>query len=155
MPGDILKFLGLVTVIGGALVAGVIFLVGDGGGGTNLCDEPLLPLSEGEVSQMDIQAGDAGLASVIEAASRGNVEAANEAFYASNSEINNFTRNMDQPLREVDEEMAKDLCEAATKLGKEFVADEPKADAITASAIRLRHLVGDAAEALGYARPDE
>ncbi len=155
MPGDILKFLGLVTMIGGALVAGVIFLVGDGGGGSNLCDKPLLPPSESEISQMDIQAGDAGLASVIEAASRGNVEAANEAFYASNSEIQNFTRDMDQPLREVDEELARDLCEAATELGEEFVADEPEAEAITASAIRLRHLVGDAAETLGYARPGE
>lgn len=155
MPGDILKFLGLVTVIGGALVAGVILLVGDGGDGTNLCDEPLLPLSESEISQMDFQAGDAGLAKVVEAASRGNVETASEAFYANNSEIHNFTRGVDQPLREVDQEMAKDLCEAAADLGEEFVAAEPKADAITTTAIRLRDLVGDAAEALGYARPGE
>ncbi len=154
MRGDILLFFGLVTVIGGGVIAAVMFLWG-GGGGSNICDKPLLPLSEGEISQMDFQAGDAGLAKVVEAASRGNVEAVNDAFYANNNEIHNFTYNIDQRLREENEKLAKELCEAVIELEEELLGAQPSTDVILVDAWRVRYLLRDAAEALGYERPVE
>lgn len=155
MPGDILKFLALVTVIGGALVAGVIFLVGDDGGGRNVCDQPLLPLTESEISQMAFQAEDAGLAKVIEAASRGDVAAAEETFsHANNGEIRSFTYDIDRPLREVDEDLAKDLCAAVNRIEEELTVDR-RADKVAIDATRIRELIRNAAEALGYFRPGE
>ena len=153
MRGDILLFLGLVTVVGGGVIAAVIFLfAGGGGGGTSVCDQPLPPRGESDISQMGFQAEDAGLARVIDAASAGDLQGAQDAFFG---DVRSFTYGVDQPLREADEGLAKELCEAVNRIEEEFVAAEPKADAITARATRIRELLWDAAEALGYARPGE
>jgi len=153
MRRDIALFLGLVAIICGGIIAAVIFLFDDGGGGeSSVCDNPLAPRGESDISQLGFQTEDAGLARVIEAASAGDLQATEEAFFG---DVHNFTRDVDQRLREVDEELAKELCEAVMTLEEELFATDPSADAIAKHATRIRDLLRDAAEALGYARPGE
>ena len=156
MRRDIALFLGLVAIIcGGVIAAVMVVFVRDGGESNNLCDQPLPPPGESEISQLGFQAEDAGLAKVIEAASAGNLAAAAEAFlYANNGEVRNFTYDVDQPLREVDEELAKELCEAVNRIEEGLIVDQ-RADQVAIQARRIRELLWDAAEALGYARPGE
>ncbi len=151
MRGDIARFLGLVAVIGGGITLAVVFIFGegDGDGGNILCDEPPVPRGESDISQIGFQAEDVGLTTVIEAATAGDLEAAEEAFFG---DLQDFTRNVDQPVREVDEELAKDLCRAVINIEEELAFDR-RPSVIAGQATRLRELVRDAAEALGYARP--
>ena len=137
------------AVIGGGIVIAVIFLLGGNGGGNNACDNALPPLGRSDISQAGFQAEDAGLAKVIQAASAGNLPAAEDAFYG---DVHGFTHNVDQPLRPVDEELAKDLCESVIHIEEELAIDR-RVDVIASDAARIRALLRDAAEALGYARP--
>ena len=93
------------------------------------------------------------MARVVQAASVGNLDAANSAFYANNSEIHNFTHNIDADLRETDEGLAKELCEGVITLEEELFAERPNMAVIGAEAKRVRELLQDAAGALGFARP--
>jgi len=138
-----------VAVIGGGIVVAVIFLLGGNGGGNNACDNALPPLGRSDISQAGFQAEDAGLAKVIQEASAGNLPAAEDAFYG---DVHGFTHNVDQPLRPVDEELARDLCESVIHIEEELAIDR-RVDVIASDAARIRALLRDAAEALGYARP--
>ena len=150
MRGDIALFLGLVAVIGGGIVVAVIFIFGDsGGGGNNACDNALAPLGTSEISQAGFQAEDVGLTTVIQAATAANLSAAEDAFYG---DVHNFTHNVDPPLRAVHEGMAKDLCKTVIHIEEEL-AIERRVEIIAADAARIRELLRDGAEALGYARP--
>ena len=152
MRGDIALFLGLVAVIGGGIVLAVVFLFGGGGdGGTSACDSPLPPLGETEVSQLGFQTEEVGLTRVIEAATVGNLEAAESAFFG---DVHDFTHNVDAPLRVVDEQLAKQICEAAVDIEEELAFNR-NVSAVAADATRIRELLRDAAEALGFARPGE
>ena len=151
MRGDIALFLGLVAVIGGGIVVAVIFLLGGNGGGNNACDNALPPLGRSDISQAGFQAEDAGLAKVIQEASAGNLPAAEDAFYG---DVHGFTHNVDQPLRPVDEELARDLCESVIHIEEELAIDR-RVDVIATDAARIRALLRDAAGALGYARPGD
>ncbi len=149
MRGDIVLFLGLVTVIGGGIVAAVVLFFGGGRGAGSPCDDPLVALGQSEISQMGFQAEDAGLARVVQAATAGNLEAAESAFFG---DVHNFTHNVDPPLREVNEELAKEICEKVTEIEEELAIGR-RVSVIAGQAIRIRELVQDAAEALGFARP--
>ena len=151
MRGDIALFLGLVAVIGGGIVVAVILFLGGNGGGNNACDNALPPLGRSDISQAGFQAEDAGLAKVIQAASAGNLPAAEDAFFG---DVHGFTHNVDQPLRPVDEELARDLCESVIHIEEELAIDR-RVDVIATDAARIRALLQDAAEALGYARPGD
>jgi len=140
-----------VAVIGGGIVVAVIFLLGGNGGGNNACDNALPPLGRSDISQAGFQAEDAGLAKVIQAASAGNLPAAEDAFFG---DVHNFTHNVDAPLRPVDEELARDLCESVIHIEEELAIDR-RVDVIASDAARIRALLRDAAEALGYARPGD
>ena len=150
MRGDIVLFLGLVTVIGGGIIVTVVLFLGGGGGGAGSpCDDPLLPLGESEISQMGFQAQDAGLARVAQAAAAGDLEAAESAFFG---DVHSFTHDVDAPLREADEELAIELCEMIVEIEEELVIGR-SISVIAGQATRIRELIQDAAEALGYARP--
>ncbi len=152
MRRDIALFLGLVVIICGGIIAAVIFLFGDGGGGErSVCDRPLAPRGESDISQIAFQAEDASLAGVIEAASAGDLQAAQEAFFG---DVHNFTHDVDQPLREVDEELAEELCQAVNRIEEELTVNQ-RVDRVATEAARVRDLLRDAAVALGYARPSE
>ena len=150
MRGDIALFIMLVAVIGGGIIVAIVLLAG-GGGGDNTCDNPLVPLGESEISQLGFQTDDVGLTRVIQAASAGNLQAAEDAFFG---DVHNFTHNVDPAIREVDEETAKELCEAVIRIEEELAFDL-RIDRIAGQATRIRELLRDAAEALGYARPGE
>ena len=137
------------AVIGGGIVVAVIFLLGGNGGGNNACDNALPPLGRSDISQAGFQAEDAGLAKVIQAASAGNLPAAEDAFFG---DVHGFTHNVDQPLRPVDEELARDLCESVIHIEEELAIDR-RVDVIASDAARIRALLQDAAVALGYVRP--
>ncbi len=151
MRGDIALFLGLVAVIGGGIILAVVFLFGGGGdGGSSACDSPLPALGESEVSQLGFQTEEVGLTRVIEAATVGNLEAAQAAFFG---DVHNFTHNVGQLLPSVNEELTKDLCEAVNALEEELINE--RVDRIAIEATRIRELLRDAAEALGFAPPGE
>ena len=153
MRGDIVLFLGLVTVIGGGIIVAAVLLFGGGGGGTvSPCDDPLVAIGESEISQMGFQAQDAGLARLIQAAQAGDLDEANAALYGNDGAVHNFTHNIDPSLREVDEKLAIELCEAVIEMEEELVIGQ-RLSVIAGQATRLRELIQDAAEALGYARP--
>ncbi len=149
MRGDIVLFLGLVTVIGGGIIVAVVLFFGRGGGAGSPCDDPLVALGQSEISQMGFQAEDAGLARVAQAAQAGDLDGVQSAFFG---DVHNFTHNVDAPLREVNEELAKELCEEIVEIEDEFVMDQ-RLSVIAGQATRIRELVQDAAEALGFARP--
>ena len=88
---------------------------------------------------------------MIQAASAGNLPAAEDAFFG---DVHGFTHNVDQPLRPVDEELARDLCESVIHIEEEL-AIERRVDVIATDAARIRALLRDAAGALGYARPGD
>jgi len=139
-----------VAVIGGGIVVAVIFIFGDSGGGANnACDFALAPLGKSEISQAGFQAEDAGLAKVIQAASAGDLQAVEDAFYGT---VHNFTHNVDPPIRAVNEGLAKDLCNSVIHIEEELVVGQ-RIDVIATDAARIRELLRDGAEALGYARP--
>ena len=138
------------AIIGGGIVVAVIFIFGDsGGGGNNACDNALAPLGTSEISQAGFQAEDVGLTTVIQAATAANLSAAEDAFYG---DVHNFTHNVDPPLRAVHEGMAKDLCKTVIHIEEEL-AIERRVEIIAADAARIRELLRDGAEALGYVRP--
>ncbi len=151
MRGDIALFLGLVAVIGGGIILAVVFVFGDGGGGGGTCDSPLPPLGESEVSQLGFQTEEVGLTRVVQAATVGNLQAAEAAFFGN---VHNFTHNVDPPLHAVDEGLAKELCEAVIDIEDALV---PPVDigSVAADATRIGEPLRDAAEALGFARPGE
>ncbi len=152
MRGDIVLFLGLVTVVGGGVIVAVVLLFGgQGGGAGSPCDESLVALGESEISQMGFQAEDAGLARVAQAAAAGDLQSAEAAFFG---DVHNFTHNVDPPLREVDEALAKELCERVVEIEEELAFDR-RISVIAGQATRIRELVQDAAEALGFARPGD
>ena len=137
------------AVIGGGIVVAVILFLGGNGGGNNACDNALPPLGRSDISQAGFQAEDAGLAKVIQAASTGDLTAVEAAFFG---DVHNFTHNADPPLRAVDEQMAKDLCNSVIHIEEELAIDR-RIDVIATDAARIQALLRDAAEALGYVRP--
>ncbi len=150
MRGDIVLFLSLVTVVGGGIIVAAVLFFGGGGGGS-ACDDPLVALGDSDISQLGFQTEDVDLTRVIQAASVGNLQAATEVWHANDSELHNFTHNVDQLLPEVDGELARELCEAVIRFEDELTTGRP--GPVAADATRLRELVQDAAEALGFARP--
>ena len=149
MRGDIVLFLGLATVVGGGIIVAAVLFFGGGGGGGSACDDPLPPLGDSDISQLAFQAEDAGLARVAQAATAGDLEAAESAFFG---DVHSFTHDVDAPLREADEELAITLCEEITKIEEELAIGR-RISVIAGQATRIRELVQDAAEALGFARP--
>jgi hypothetical protein len=126
------------------LVSGVL----GGGGGGSQCDDPLAPLGSSEISAEAFQEEDAALGRVIGFLQSGDRVAAEAAFYGP---VHNFTHNADPPLREQDEELAKELCEAVLVLEESFITGTTPD--VATDTQRVRDLLRDAAVALGYPRP--
>ncbi len=148
MRGDIALFMGLVAVLGGGIIVAVVLMTGGGGGGSP-CDDSLVPLGESDISQLGFQTEEVGLTRMIQSATAGDLAGAESAFFG---DVHNFTHNVDPAIREVDEELAKALCRVTIDIEEELAFDR-RADRIAGQATRIRELLRDAAEALGYARP--
>jgi hypothetical protein len=139
---------------------GVIILVFIGGyfaidratgssGGSNRCDEELVPLGSSQISAEAFQQEDEGLARVIEALERNDRAGADAAFYGP---VHNFTHNVDPPLRAEDPDAAKALCEEVLEIEEELVVSGSNEDVLE-SVIAIRQILREAAVTLGYPAP--
>ncbi len=137
---------GLMLGLAAVLIGGLVFLVAGGGlgGGGGGCDKPLVPLETSDISASGLAQEDAGLARVIEAADRGAMDEVESAFYGP---VHNFTHNVDPPIREKDEALAKQLCEAVIKIEEDLVANPSPLD-ISLDARRIREYAEAIAEEL-------
>ncbi len=133
------------------LFVGAFFLVRDltGGGVGGTCDEPLAPLDGGEIDAQAFAAEDEALTRVISMLTLGDRQGAEAAFFGP---VHAFTHNVDPPLRDRDEDAAKELCEAVLDMENSLATNAPSAT-IAAQIDLVRELLRDAAETLGYPRP--
>lgn len=139
--------LGVVALL---VVGGILFMgqVTDEDGGQ--CDQPLPPIGESAaVSAEAFQQEDAALGRVISLLERGDVAAAESAFYGP---THNFMHNVDPVVRQRDEDLAKQLCRAVIELEDDLARRAPPFE-VTVKMQRVRDLLRDSAEALGYPRP--
>jgi len=73
-------------------------------------------------------------------------------------DVHAFTHNVDPAVREVDEELAKTLCELVIELENEYDPPPPQQRSLArmaASTTALREHLRDIAEALGFPRPGD
>lgn len=144
-----MRYLILGLAAAGAVFLGIVLLNpfgGSDGAEDNLCDRPLLAIGSGQVSQEQFDTADAGMEQVITLAQRGDVDGAQLAFF---SEVHNFTHNVDSPLRDKNEELAKKLCRAVVQIEAEF-AFSGEAPTVAAEAEGIRDLLGQATAELGF-----
>jgi hypothetical protein len=142
--------LGLIVL----LFIGAYFLISQATGGSNAsgCDQAL-PALPGETSttQEAFQQEDAALGRVIEFLEAGDRAAAEAQFFGP---VHAFTHNIDPELRERDEDLAKELCEAVVDLE---TALEPRqntpTDELAILVARVREPLRDASEVFGHPRP--
>jgi hypothetical protein len=95
---------------------------GDQSGPVDICDRPLSPIGGGSVTSADFDAAIAGIDSVIEFSRDNNHDAANEQFFLN---AHDFTHNVDGPLREKDQGLAKELCRAVAQIEGSLSFREP------------------------------
>ena len=127
------------------------FVVGEisGGGTGDICDEPLAALDGGDLSAAAFVDEEAALTRVIDTLTLGDRPGAEATFFGP---VHAFTHNVDPPLREIDKDAAKELCEAVIEMENGFSTFAPTAT-IAAQIDLVRSLLRDAAETLGYPRP--
>lgn len=131
-------------------VVGGFFLVRTGiGGGGGMCDRPLAPLGSSEISERAFQDEDAAIGRILAMLANGDVQGAESAFFGP---VHNFTHNVDPPVRRQDERLAKDLCQAVIRL-EDSLALRAGSVKIGMDLQNVRNLLRDAAQALGYSRP--
>jgi hypothetical protein len=135
-----------VVIIGGGYL---IMNAATGGGGTS-CDEPLAALgAASDLTAQGFQEEDEALARVVQLAQANQRADAESAFYAGG--VHNFTHNADPSIRQADEQLAKQLCEAVFDLEDNLI--EGTSFDIARDAQRVKDLLRDGAEALGFPRP--
>jgi hypothetical protein len=145
-----MRYLILGLAVAGAVFLGIAILKpfgGSDGAQDNLCDRPLAAIGSGQIGQEQFDSADAGMEQVIALAQQGDVDGAQVAFF---SKVHNFTHDVDQPLRDKNEESAKGLCRAVVQIEAEF-AFGGEAPTVAAEAEGIRDLLGQAAEELGFA----
>jgi len=130
---------------------GAFFVVRDlsGGGTASACNEALSPLDGETITAQAFLDEEDALTRVISMLMLSDRQGAEAAFFGP---VHAFTHNVDPPLRERDEDAAKELCEAVTEMETGFSTNAPPAT-IAAQIDLVRTLLRDAAETLGYPRP--
>jgi len=144
-------------VWGAGLGVIVLFFVGgfflisnlSSGGGASTCERGLAPLAGGNPhSAEEFIAEDAALAQVVNALNSGDRSTAENLFYG---DVHAFTHNIEPDVREADEQIAIDLCEAV--LDVEESLEQLPPPSVAGNVQILRQRLADAAEVLGYPRP--
>jgi hypothetical protein len=139
--------LGVIVVF---FVGGFFVISNTTGGGGATCDNALAPLPGGNPpSAQQFIEEDAALARVVNALNSGDRAAAEQLFYG---DVHAFTHNIEPAVREADTETGVALCEAVIKVEDTFSQQTPPTVAVNVQ--ELRAALTDAAEALGYPRPD-
>ncbi len=139
--------LGLIALLFVGAFFAVREITGGETGGT--CNEALAPLDGVDISAQAFADEDSALASVISMLNLGDRAGAEAAFFGP---VHAFTHNVDPPLRERDEDAARELCEAVIEMESGLSVNAPSAT-IGAQIGLVRSLLRDAAETLGYPRP--
>jgi len=138
--------LGLIVVIA---VGGFFFITESGGDDGGTCDQELPPLGSSEISQSAFDEEDAALTRVISMLNVGDREGAQSAFFGP---AHNFTHNVDPPVRQKDQALARQLCEAIVIVEEGFPLGLASSQLATGMQ-DVQNLIRDSAEALGYQRP--
>lgn len=128
---------------------GAYFLLFAGGGSGATCDEPLAPLGRSDITAEAFEQEDADLGAILQQLSAGDLAGANAAFFGR--PVHSFSHNVDPPLREKDEGLAKEVCRAVLGFEESLVTNSPADSALKAQ--QVRNLMRDAAQALGFPRP--
>ncbi len=139
--------LGLVVVI----AVGGFFIITEAGGGDggSTCDRQLPPLGSSEISQRAFDEEDDALTRVITLLNTSDRDGAESTFFGP---VHNFTHNIDPPVRQKDEALAKALCEAVVIVENSIALDRASSQ-VAAEIQDMQDLIRDTAEALGYDRP--
>ncbi len=137
------------------IVFGGYFLIGSvRGGGGDGCDQALPPLpGAANVTAKGFQTEDEALAETLRYLNQGDVDNTFATFYG---DVHAFTHNIDPAVREVDEDLAKKLCELVIELEEEYDPPPTQQRSIARMAettTALREHLRDIAEALGFPRP--
>lgn len=139
-------------LIGGAgivaLLVVVVFLNGGDGGGSP-CDQSLTPLGQSPITAAEFEAVDSALEQVVAAARLGAMGGAEDSFFGR---VHNFTHNVDAPVRAVNPDLARRLCESVLVIENEF-SGGGNPSTIAALAKDLRLILRDAARDLGFTSP--
>jgi hypothetical protein len=123
--------------------------VGTAGPGSNVCDRPLPALGSGPISQERFDKSDADMDQAITLAGRGDVLGAHTAFFYGDALVHDYTHDIDGPLRERNEDLAKALCNRVAQIEAEF-AFRGQSATIAAQAEDIRNLLRQAAREMGF-----
>jgi hypothetical protein len=138
--------LGVIALI---IFGGYFLLTGAFGSETHPCREGQVPLGTSEISQEAFIEHDIAMGRVIDLLNAGDVTAAQASFYGP---LHNFTHNIDPDVRERDPELAYQLCRTVLDV-EEAMPRRVDPREIAFDMERVRQLLRDAAEILGYERP--
>jgi hypothetical protein len=145
--------LGGIVLIG--IVIFVLFTGVVGGGGGNICDKPLTPIPNVETRDPDaagFQQEWVDLNHLISDIQQSNFDAANSLFYGSPT--HNFMHTAEPAIREKNETLGKNLCNAVIQFENDFDSPTPaKASVLVTDVTRVRDYMADGAVALGLPRP--
>jgi hypothetical protein len=140
--------LGLVALLvfgGGFLLYSTVL----NGGSSDSCDKALVPLETSDVSAKGFVGEDVQMGKMVDQLNAGQLDAANVTFYGP---VHNFTHNADPPVRAKNEQLAKDLCHSVLTLEDDLAFNAPVLK-LSGDAQKVRDLLRNGAEALGYPRP--
>ncbi|MEE8386856.1 MAG: hypothetical protein V3S01_13155, partial [Dehalococcoidia bacterium] len=153
--GASMRYLILGLAVAVAAILTLVFLEPFGGSdgvedtgspGTNICDRPLPALGSGQITKEQFDTVDAGMDLVISLAAEGDVSRAQEAFF---SVVHDFTHDVDGPLRDSNDDLAKRLCKAVAQIETEF-AFGGEAATIAEESESIRDLLRQAAAEMGF-----
>ena len=114
--------------------------------GTNICDQPLPALGSGLVNEEQFDTADASINRVIRLADEGDLDGAQIAFFPA---VHDLTHNVDGPLRDSNDDLAKRLCKAVAQIEAEF-AFGGEAATVAEEAVGIRELLRETAAELGF-----
>jgi hypothetical protein len=141
--------LGAIVLI---FVGGFFLFSNLGGSSGSICDDPLTPIGDSPPATAEgFREADTGLGRLIGFLQAGDLNAANTLFYGP---PHNFTHTAEPPIREKDEELGKNLCQAVINFENDFDTTGTTDPQVLANeVIIIRNYLRDGAEVLGFPRP--
>lgn len=115
-----------------------------------ICQSPIGALSNTPLSKARIESAADNMALIADAATNGDLVQAQTLFFG---ETHNLTHDIDTPLRQVDEGLARALCDNVLTLEQEMPRGTPNMDLIATSSQGAAGQLGEAADELGNLFP--
>lgn len=122
------------------------------GGGGSTCDIPLKPIGDAPAANAaGFQEADTGIGRLVGFLQQGDMNGANALWYGP---PHNFMHTAEPAIREKDETLGKNLCEAVIKFETDFDTTGGTDPSVLANEVTIiRNYLRDGAEALGFPRP--